>query len=210
MNTQTPPVDRHERRKLETRSRIENAAYLLFSENGIEATSIEMICEAADVARRTFYSHFPNKQAVIGELGISRLYSQAEPMLAMLMEGHATTRQQLDGMIEYIETRFAAYQEVDRQLMISAPARFTSDPQQQGKISSDAIGAFARMIAAGQEKGDARTECSPEILATMIVGTLTTMTTNWAIDPTYPIFSKLEEARLLFQLIVCVDSPEPE
>ena len=45
---------RREKRKQEIRNRIEDAAYDLFRKRGIEETSIEQICVAADVARRTF------------------------------------------------------------------------------------------------------------------------------------------------------------
>ena len=37
----------------------------------------------------------------------------------------------------------------------------------------------------------------------MVVGTLNTLTTSWAIDSSYPIFDKLEEARLMFERLIC-------
>jgi hypothetical protein len=39
----------------------------------------------------------------------------------------------------------------------------------------------------------------------MIVGTLNTLTTSWAIDSDYPIFAKLEEARVMFEQLICVE-----
>jgi AcrR family transcriptional regulator len=203
MNTVDAPLDRREKRKLVTRARIEEAAYALFQRHGIEDTSIEMICQQADVARRTFYSYFPNKHALLGGLGISRLYSQSEPMLRQLMEQHPSTRARLEAMIDYIESNFANYRDIDRQLMISAPASFANDPEQQRQINHSAIHSFARLIAAGQAAGDARSEFSPEILAVMIVGTLNTLTVSWAIDQDYPIFTKLEEAREMFEALIC-------
>ena len=96
------PLGRREKRKQEIRSRIENAAYRLFRSQGIEDTSIEQICVEAEVARRTFYGHFPNNHALLGGLGISRLYSQSEPMLNLLMHNHRTTRARLEAMIETV------------------------------------------------------------------------------------------------------------
>ena len=92
MDTTEAPLGRREKRKLEIRARIEEAAYRLFQDQGIEDTSIEQICVEADVARRTFYGHFPNKHTLLGGLGISRLYDQSEPMLRMLLENHRSTR----------------------------------------------------------------------------------------------------------------------
>ena len=198
------PLDRREKRKLETRARIEDAAYALFKREGIEDTSIEMICLEADVARRTFYSHFPNKHALLGGLGVSRLYSQAEPLLRTLMEIHTATRDRLEAMIDHIEAQFAAYDAIDRQLIVSAPVYFASDPEQR-RISSSAIESFSHLIAAGQAAGDANSEFSAEILATMVTGTLNNLTVNWAIDPGFPIFARLEEARELFEALICRD-----
>ena len=100
MDTLEAPLGRREKRKQEIRSRIEDAAYKLFKDKGIEDTSIEQICVQADIARRTFYGHFPNKHTLLGGLGISRLYDQSEPMLQLLMDNHQTTRDRLEAMID--------------------------------------------------------------------------------------------------------------
>jgi AcrR family transcriptional regulator len=199
------PIGRREKRKIEIRGRIEDAAYLLFKTQGIEDTSIEQICEEADVARRTFYGYFPNKHALLGGLGVSRLYSQSEPMLQQLMSNFSTTKARLEAMIDYIESNFAGYEDVDRHLILLAPTTLANNTEQQREIGNSAIASFTRLILAGQESGDARTEFSPEILASMIVGTLNTLTTSWAIDSDYPIFAKLEEARVMFEQLICVE-----
>ena len=90
MDAVEAPLGRREKRKQEIRARIEDAAYRLFKAHGIEETSIEQICVEADVARRTFYGHFPNKHALLGGLGVSRVYNQSEPMLQALMANLAS------------------------------------------------------------------------------------------------------------------------
>jgi AcrR family transcriptional regulator len=205
MDTVEAPIGRREKRKIEIRGRIEDAAYLLFKTQGIEDTSIEQICEEADVARRTFYGYFPNKHALLGGLGVSRLYSQSEPMLQQLMSNFSTTKARLEAMIDYIESNFAGYEDVDRHLILLAPTTLANNTEQQREIGNSAIASFTRLILAGQESGDARTEFSPEILASMIVGTLNTLTTSWAIDSDYPIFAKLEEARVMFEQLICIE-----
>jgi AcrR family transcriptional regulator len=206
MEVLDPPIGRREKRKQEIRTRIEDAAYVLFKRQGIEDTSIEQICVEADVARRTFYGHYPNKHALLGGLGISRLYSQSEPMLRVLMANHDTTRARLAAMIDYIETNFAGYQDIDRQLILMAPSTFANNTEQQREIGNSAIESFKQMFLAGQEIGDTHTQFSPEILATVVVGTLDTLTTSWAVDKDYPIVAKLEEARVLFEHLICKDS----
>ncbi|MDO8860290.1 TetR/AcrR family transcriptional regulator [Haliea sp. E1-2-M8] len=199
------PQGRREKRKLETRTRIEDAAYELFRRQGIDDTSIEQICTEADVARRTFYSYFPNKHALLGGLGVSRLFSQSGPMLQVLIDNYSSTQARLRAMIDFIEATFASYEEIDRQLILAAPTVFANDPETQREINSSALDSFARLFAAGQAQGDARSTFSPEILAAMVVGTLNVLTVSWAMDSSYPIFAKLEEARHMFESIVCRD-----
>lgn len=207
MVTAEAPVGRREKRKQEIRSRIEEAAYRLFREQGIEETSIEQICVQADVARRTFYGHFPNKHSLLGGLGVSRLYDQSEPMLRLLMGNHQTTRDRLAAMIDYIESNFAGYEDIDRQLILLAPSTFAEDTERQREIGDTAMASFVRLIAAGVELGDVQTDFSVEILAAMVVGTLNMLTISWAMNSDYPIFAKLEEARVLFERLICKDSP---
>ena len=52
-----------ERKKLQTRTAIHEAALRLIDEQGLEATTIEQICHAADVSTRTFFNYYPSKAA---------------------------------------------------------------------------------------------------------------------------------------------------
>lgn len=208
MDTIEAPLGRREKRKQEIRTRIEEAAYRLFQQYGIEDTSIEQICQEADVARRTFYGHFTNKHALLGALGISRLYSRSEPMLAELMAAQATTRGRLQAMIDYIESSFAGMNEIDRQLILIGPTAFAEDTDAQRELGTSAIDSFTALIRAGLELGEVKQDFSPSMLATTVVGTLNMLTVNWCLDSDYPVFAKLEEARGMFEQLICKDTPD--
>src|ERR1700752_2212150 len=61
-------LSRGDRRKQETREKILEAAVELFGEVGFEATKISDVCERADVARQTFFNHFPAKSDLLAAL----------------------------------------------------------------------------------------------------------------------------------------------
>lgn len=64
----TSEIGLRERKKLQTRTAIHEAAIQLIDERGLEATTIEQICQAADVSTRTFFNYYPSKAAAALQL----------------------------------------------------------------------------------------------------------------------------------------------
>jgi AcrR family transcriptional regulator len=63
------------RRRAEVRRRILTVAEELIAERGVERVTIDDIADAADIARRSFYHHFPSKHEIL--VPIARQRSQA-------------------------------------------------------------------------------------------------------------------------------------
>lgn len=63
MQKNTPSL--RERKKAETRATILNEARALFAVGGFDATTLDDICMAASVSRRTFFRYFPSKEALV-------------------------------------------------------------------------------------------------------------------------------------------------
>jgi AcrR family transcriptional regulator len=66
--TSSPTPGLRDRKRLETRARIEDAAIHLVLRDGLEATTVDAISERADVSPRTFFNYFDSKDSAI--LGI--------------------------------------------------------------------------------------------------------------------------------------------
>jgi AcrR family transcriptional regulator len=59
------PDSRVQRRVARTKAAIEDAFVQLVLERGYERVAVEDISDRADLARATFYAHYPNKEAVL-------------------------------------------------------------------------------------------------------------------------------------------------
>ena len=58
-------LGRRERKKLQTRQLIADAARRLFAERGFEAVSVAEVARAADVAEATVFNYFPTKEDLV-------------------------------------------------------------------------------------------------------------------------------------------------
>ena len=67
-----------ERKKAETRARIQEEAMRLFLAQGYDATTVDQIAEAAGVSHMTFFRNFPAKEDVVAT-------DDYDPMMAELI-----------------------------------------------------------------------------------------------------------------------------
>lgn len=92
-----------ERKKLKTRRAISDIALELFASKGVEATTVEEICERAEVSPSTFFRYFPTKEAAAFPEEERRV-ALVERELLSRRDGeplHATIRRAVLALIEY-------------------------------------------------------------------------------------------------------------
>lgn len=84
MNPSATP--RPDRRRVRTRTALLRAGQALFAERSVEGVSIDDIVAAADVAKGSFYNHFPDREALARELAdLAR--TSVEAMVAHVTAG---------------------------------------------------------------------------------------------------------------------------
>lgn len=67
LEQETPP-SRTEKRAAKTRTKLLKAALAVFSESGVDAATIDVITERADLGKGTFYRHFADKYDIAAAL----------------------------------------------------------------------------------------------------------------------------------------------
>jgi AcrR family transcriptional regulator len=92
------PESRQDRRFSKTRARLLDAARSVFSEKGLDLTTIDDITQRADLGRGTFYYHFGTKSQLVNEL-MKSVIDELTAQLAKKCQGHTELPEMLDAMI---------------------------------------------------------------------------------------------------------------
>jgi AcrR family transcriptional regulator len=177
-------VNRLERRKLEVREKILAAAFDLFLGQGVAATTIEEICERADVANRTFFNHFATRQDMIRALAERRLVNLHDVVFDRSDEAIPA---RLVGVFDDIAGALAKSDDTYREL-IGEMLATSGYGVQRGFNLHDT---FAELVKEGVARGEVSATHDAETLADIIVGALSGGIVNWTVDRTYSLQTNL-------------------
>jgi AcrR family transcriptional regulator len=177
-------VNRFERRKQEVREKILVAAFELFLSQGIAATTIEEICERADVANRTFFNHFATRQDMVRALAERRLVNLHD---VVFDRSDQPIPARLIGVFDDIAAALVksgdTYREMIREMLATSGYGI-----QRGFNLHDT---FVELVKEGVARGEVGAQHDPETLADIIVGALSGGIVNWTADRTYSLQTNL-------------------
>ena len=175
-----------ERRKLEVREKILAAAFDLFLAQGVAATTIEEICQRADVANRTFFNHFATRQDMIRALAQRRLDNLHD---VFFDRGDEAIQGRLVGVFDDIGAALVKSGDTYRE-MIGEMLAAGGYGIQRGFNLHDT---FVELVKVGVARGEISTRHTPETLADIIVGALSGGIVNWTVDRTYSLETNLHD-----------------
>ena len=176
---------RRERRKLEVRTRIVDAALALFDQRGFDDTKVSEICERADVVTKTFFNHFPTKQHLLREIAgqqLATLFADIELVRAR----DASTRERLLQFFQRIADNIDAAGPMRRDLVteiIRAAHVAGTGSEQSRRLHA----AFAAIVQDGRRAGDVLAGHPVEAQAELVLGSFYALMLSWAHDGRYPL-----------------------
>lgn len=167
---------RRDRKRERTRDEIYSAAMNLFLRHGFEAVTIEQICDAADVARATFFLHFPAKEALLTEYGVRANLALAE----LIHASHGSATSTLKAALKMLAERAMQQPEVIRlhvRELLSRPPIFLESHQEQ---TENLVSLLAAVIGRGQAAGEFRRKIEPALAAVALCATYFALIYEWA------------------------------
>jgi AcrR family transcriptional regulator len=157
-------------RSTHAHKKVLDAAVQLFSQRGIDATSMDSIAESSGVSKATIYKHWQDKDALILEvMGHLHGLDEERPvfdsgdlradLIAQLQYHPAPDRQELR---EKLTPHIIAYASRNREMAIVWRARVV-EPSRL---------ALANMIKRGEKRGLLRRGIDPEVAIALLLGPL--------------------------------------
>jgi TetR/AcrR family transcriptional regulator, cholesterol catabolism regulator len=177
-----PEVSRRERKKDVTRQLIFVEAVKLFREKGFEMTTVDDICERADVAKGTFFNYFPKKEAVLAYL-FEKHWLESGAEIQAIMEADRPVR----GKLQDIYALAAAAHEEDRGLSAYVLQELSSrmfGPTEEHHARWHEL--FHRVLREGQARGEVRAEVDPEAAEAVLSGVFMASLFHWVCWPEKP------------------------
>lgn len=199
LTAEPPKQSRFARRKQETKSKIFAAAMDLFLTQGFEKTTIEQITEKADVARGTFFNHFPTKEAVLAYLGEYRVAMLAEVMAEELAQIHSA-KEKIRAILRVLSRENEEHKEVTRLIIWESFSKGAANLNQEKTNQLQFNVLLQELVAQGQEQGQFRDDFHPRYAADILAGTYYYILLHWLEDNlSHPLEEALiDSAEIIF------------
>lgn len=185
-------MGRREEKRTAVRRKILDVCAELFKTKGFDETSVDEITHGAEISRQTFFNYFTGKEAVLTELGLEWLRSQAAaPRAGMQAIAAGTTRHKsvLEGTRAAIAAQAAAIEKerIFMKLVITRSNLFSPAPppdmdsvrERRTDHAREIFKAVAGIIRAGQATGEIRKEIDPLQAAEVYVSAMIMTVRMW-------------------------------
>lgn len=190
---------RVQRRREATRARIFDVAMRLFIEQGIEATTVAQITEAADIGKGTFFTYFPTKYDVVFYLG--------EQVLQAVIDADAptlTAPRRLHRAFDSAADWFEQNEAHARQLCLARLAALPMTSSSPNRARAAVL--LREVVQAGIDAGDFR-PIPPQDAVTALGSAFSAPLALWALDPESPPLRQRLHAQL--DIVLAGLAPRP-
>lgn len=186
---------RRSRRRRELHQSILATAAELFARDGFDATTVERIASAADIAPATFFNHFPSKEDVLREVG-QDVFWRFRRLVDEQLERPVSSIDRLHGFADRSGELVRRAPEMTRRVLIAVLR--SSRPGESGAELRSMQADFARLLRSGREgAGDVPAGLDVDLAAEILVSVVIGAMTHWINDPSYPLETRLRDSMSL-------------
>jgi AcrR family transcriptional regulator len=153
-----------------TRKRITAHAERVFRERGFRKVTVEELCADLGMSKRTFYRHFPDRDALVVAVLAERVAEYVPRIIENLTSCGPVDeilRKHFDALIQEV------FSNVSTQLMADVQVLMPELWDRLDQYRSGAVGIITDLLRRGQQEGSIRREVDPTVAGKLIQGILT-------------------------------------
>lgn len=163
-------ANRLERKKAQTKEKIFNTAVELFLKQGYDNTTVDEIVEKADVAKGTFFNHFPTKDAILFYLGQQRV-ALVEELLIKELKIIGSAKEKLFRLFKVFGQVNEDNKEITALILKEMFSRMFSKMEQEKESQRQLKTIIVALIQEGQLQGEFRSDINPGHVADVLNST---------------------------------------
>jgi AcrR family transcriptional regulator len=192
-------LSRRERKKRAQKQEIYQAAFALFKERGYENATIDMIAEAADIGRATFFNYYPAKADILREIADSAVRHANGVFDEEFGEGAGPVvdkiKRSFTRFARIVERAPEYYQTVFLEVMRS----HTGSVDDETAARPNLIEVLTTHLRAEQQKGELDAAFDPGQLSEMLTGIYMYTILNFGMrNFSYSLVERIEKAAEIF------------
>lgn len=185
-----PASSQRERRKQAFREKIIESAIQLFDKKGCEETTLEEICELAEVSRPTFYSYYPSKQDLVMALAERLWLNVAGELTHLSLVNYESVTQYIASFFTMTSQSLTQYTRLEKDLIRQSMNASSGSNMNMLYVLT---GMFEAVYVEGQKRGEIPKSQDVCFLAEMTMGCISTVMMRWADASDYPIEQRLTQ-----------------
>ena len=175
LNTKKKVKSKSER----TKEKIYQTAISLFIEKGYENTTVQEITEKVDVAKGTFFTHFPTKDSILTYLGEQRLDMMKNDLEIELMS-ISSAKEQILKIFEFLALANEEDKEITKLISLEILKNLYS-PELKNEVENllELNSFIERILKKGQQAGEFKKDFSPNQVADILIGVYFFILLKW-------------------------------
>ncbi|MBB4911608.1 TetR family transcriptional regulator [Actinophytocola algeriensis] len=158
-----------ERKKAQTRQRLQEQASRLFIERGYDATTVEQIAAAAGVSHMTFFRYFPTKEDAV-------LSDSYDPLLVAAIQARPRSEHPVVRIHAAVREGLGAIYAADREALLVRVRLTLRTPALRARLWENQV-ATRELLAGALVDGEP--DFATRILASACLATLTSALEEW-------------------------------
>jgi AcrR family transcriptional regulator len=188
-------MSKRDQQKQKNRQKIIDAYINLLSRLEFQNITVTDICDEAEVARKTLYSHFSSKEEILDHVSEMVMFTGSISAFTETLTHFSGTKQRLDATFAQLSIPLSTYNGENIAVFVQLIQNMTMRlPSYSGKFTEYRQAAY-HYFSDCQQNTDTKDSFDVDFIADLTVNASVGIILSWVSDPSYPASRRMEQLK---------------